>query len=503
VAGVTPAGPATPAATVLNLQRAVGNRAVIRLLAPPASPSRALLGQMAGGAGTLQRTILYGGVEYDETTAKDEDLLGILRSIRAKREWKTRRHTYDLVKAELEKRKVPIPLLAPGTPAPHPPGKGIKPPTAGGPGKPVPPPRTGLPPVPPPRKGPGPPAAATFTPAVLTPGKVAEVLGTLEEWHNYASKLLPDIEAALGKLETRKNALLTEARDQADDRLAAQKAEIAALRTEVEDIEAQAREEAAAKGRRRLAPRVAADLAELQGQVDRLAADYKAARPEIRKEAAGAYYADRNADFRRRYKRMHQQQVHLNSTVREAKRVWENVQEAANDNDPENKKLARFRLLMRGGRLHAVMELIGTDFIANIVADPRNIVPESQADKPATGIAKALIGLVILENKRAAQAKGAWQDIELYALTNKVKGIYDRYGFRAFTEAGGVRTELPHERGVKEYDPRWREMGPKKMDWHQTGTMQMTEARANEFLAQEKLTGVLEVPADLKALLPK
>jgi hypothetical protein len=215
--------------------------------------------------------------------------------------------------------------------------------------------------------------------------------------------------------------------------------------------------------------RLSVELAELQRE---------------RSSQGDAYYDQSNAAQRARYKDLRSKVAHLGGTKNEVESVRTTIEGSRTE------LLDDFLLLTRSGRIVAVAEWVDT-YIANIAADPRNIIPEEDRQKPGGGVARAVIGITVLKSRRA-DAKGRGSVITLYALNNKVKGIYAHLGFKVFVDDRHL-VERPGK-GVKARGATGL-LEPYKTEWHVENNMVLPEGQAVRFLAG--LTEVVKPPEKL------
>ena len=230
-----------------------------------------------------------------------------------------------------------------------------------------------------------------------------------------------------------------------------------------------------------------------------------------------AFHDATNADFKKLFKRLNSDVQHLNSTGFVCNQLL-NYSLAPNDDN--------VRYIRRAGKVAAVILWHhGAKMIEDLAADPRNLVPEGEQLDIAKGVAKALIGLTILVNRKEGES-----NIALNPATNKVKGIYDNYGFRV-VKSGQEIPRPPKGRHVSKamLNEQELELGEKykkaegneqeqeqiieqlqkvewrrrpDMAWHaEMGGMRMTPTRASEFMAKEKPEEVLALPDELKPYL--
>jgi hypothetical protein len=220
----------------------------------------------------------------------------------------------------------------------------------------------------------------------------------------------------------------------------------------------------------------------------------------VRIRLKSAYHEDVNAAFRTDYKAASSLSKLIGSAEEECGKVHKRIADATD----KAYLMQSFVLFFVAGQLQAVVEWGAggaASRISNIVSDPRNVMPE-RGQTPVKGVAKAVIGLTILRNKQQAGANHkAVPAIKLYALSNIVKDIYERYYFKV-TKAGAF-VERPWKRGQgKKGEGTTGLPSSVKTEWHEAGDMVLTPERAEEFLRKEHLKDVLEVPADLRAFLP-
>jgi hypothetical protein len=114
-------------------------------------------------------------------------------------------------------------------------------------------------------------------------------------------------------------------------------------------------------------------------------------------------------------------------------------------------------------------------------------------DQPAIpGVAKALLILTVAQYRAARDKKPTNEPVGLWALNNKVKGIYDRYYFRVVIKDALV--ERP-PRGKKTDAPG---KAPVKTPWHtDTKSMIITDELADRLLQEAPLKTWLTVPPEL------
>lgn len=208
---------------------------------------------------------------------------------------------------------------------------------------------------------------------------------------------------------------------------------------------------------------------------------------ETKNSLGAAYYQPDHQEFRRTYKDLKAKVTHLDGAATEALSVGFKVESSRDD-----WRESEFGLLRREGRLQALVEWVGTSYIANIVADPRTIAPEGDKGPAGGGIARAVIGLTVLR----ARASGEAEPITLFALNNKVKGIYGGYGFKVYEKASGRAIERPG-RGWKTKPGG----APFKWEWHRVSDMVLTPEAAKDFVQKRDLREVLKIPEELRGQL--
>jgi Domain of unknown function (DUF4157) len=208
------------------------------------------------------------------------------------------------------------------------------------------------------------------------------------------------------------------------------------------------------------------------------------------------YYSLSSEEFRREFKKVNQQRTNMSGAASECENVLRNLAAAAT----RTNDLSRFMALYHGDQLQGVVEWSSTaaDYISNIVGNPNNIVP--QDDIPAVpGVAKALVILTVTQYRaeRALPSARKRGPIKLWALNNKVKGIYDYFHFQVI--AGDKPIKRP-PRGQKEKGQLGK-LKPHKTTWHEENSMVITDEAATELLRKFEPGRWLEVPADLKPYL--
>ena len=109
-----------------------------------------------------------------------------------------------------------------------------------------------------------------------------------------------------------------------------------------------------------------------------------------------AFHDATNADFKKLFKRLNSDVQHLNSTGFVCNQLL-NYSLATNDDN--------VRYIRRAGKVAAVILWYhGAKMIEDLAADPRNLVPEGEQLDIAKGVAKALIGLTILVNRKEGES---------------------------------------------------------------------------------------------------
>ncbi|MFC4584949.1 eCIS core domain-containing protein [Sphaerisporangium corydalis] len=221
-----------------------------------------------------------------------------------------------------------------------------------------------------------------------------------------------------------------------------------------------------------------------EARVDLMRKTYMNMSGEVSKRRReGAYYPDDAdpgkyadaVDFRKTYKDAKNRSIHMSGALNEAK----SVQKALGGSQPIG--------VLRDptGKIQSVVELmILTDkvYLSNLAANPENIDSAS----PVRKVGEASLVFTVLHAKK--ENKNA---IELWALNNKVKAIYDHLGFRV--DDGGVL--VPHTRGMKTAGPPPR--GPVKDRWHAQGSMVLDQTGAAGLLGRGR--ALLDVlPAELR-----
>ena len=225
-----------------------------------------------------------------------------------------------------------------------------------------------------------------------------------------------------------------------------------------------------------------------------------------RRDLGNDYYSPQHNDFRIEFKEAKRRCIHMDGVEQECDTVLAALRQAFNQREP----LDRFAALYANGRLQGIVEWKSqksrdADYISNIVGSPYNIVP---AGEPVVGgVAKALLILTVARH-RAERAQSTSQEqapspIRLWALNNKVKGIYDRYYFRVFDGPKGLVIDRP-PRGKK--DTKAVELGknllvPKKTQWHYTKTMILTDEMAKKLVAEAEPKKWLTIPSELARFL--
>jgi hypothetical protein len=214
-----------------------------------------------------------------------------------------------------------------------------------------------------------------------------------------------------------------------------------------------------------------------------------------REELRAQYYERSNEELRKEFKKVNLQRAHMTGAAGECEKVLGNIAEAANRSGGLN----RFMALYHEDQLQGIVEWSSTaaDYISNIVGNPYNIVPQ---DAPVVGgVAKALVLLTVTQyrSERAHSSSRRPGQIELYALNNKVKGIYDHFHFRVVI--AGQPVERP-SRGQKEKD-RLASLRPQKTPWHKEYRMAITDEAATELIRKVTPGKWLTVPENLKRYL--
>lgn len=209
-----------------------------------------------------------------------------------------------------------------------------------------------------------------------------------------------------------------------------------------------------------------------------------------RTSLGNGYYEDAAVDFRRRYRQVRALYLHLSGAENESRQVRSGLL-GAGDRD-----LARFGALYHGDRLEGVVEWSTAEatYISNIVGNPHNLVP-APGERPVGNVAAALLVLTVARNRQRAPSPSARRDVKLWALNNKVKGLYDRYHFRVFI--GDAPVSRP-ERGWKREDEHGR-LRPVKEVWHSSdnSSMVLTQAKADDLLKDVRPGEWLTVPEEL------
>lgn len=206
------------------------------------------------------------------------------------------------------------------------------------------------------------------------------------------------------------------------------------------------------------------------------------------------YYDPANEAIRKEFRKVNQERMNIGGAAGECKTLLGNIGTAATRRDD----LSRFMAVYHEDKLQGVVEWQSTaaDYISNIAGNPYNIVPK---DAPVVGgVAKALVILTITQYRAqrdlpSARSRGP---IQLWALNNKVKGIYDYFHFRVV--AGDKPIERP-PRGQKSKD--LGALKPHKTQWHKEHSMTITDEAATELIRKLEPGKWLEVPAALKPYL--
>jgi hypothetical protein len=215
---------------------------------------------------------------------------------------------------------------------------------------------------------------------------------------------------------------------------------------------------------------------------------------KVRDQLGNNYYEPANEKFRQDFRKANEQQLHMSGAASECKTVLTRLKDVQR---PE--QLGRFGAVYHAGKLQGVVEWQSdaADYISNIVGNPHNIVPGS-GEQAVPGVAKALVILSVAQYRAVRARTGAKRPIHLWALNNKVKGIYDHYHFRVIVGESEELKRPPRGQKVQDLTD---QLKPFKTKWHDEGAMIITDERANQLLSQSKPGEWLEVPEVLKPYL--
>jgi hypothetical protein len=213
-----------------------------------------------------------------------------------------------------------------------------------------------------------------------------------------------------------------------------------------------------------------------------------------RERLGNNYYEPSNEEFRQKYRKANDDQSHMSGAASEITTVIGRL-----GGVKQAEHLRKFGALYHEGKLQGVVEWQSdaADYVSNIVGNPHNIVPGS-GEHAVPGVAKALVILTIAQYRATRARTGTTKPIRLWALNNKVKGIYNHFHFRVVT--GDAQEIQRPPRGQKVKDPTDK-LKPHKEKWHAENAMVITDERANTLLSQAKPGEWLEVPELLKPYL--
>lgn len=168
--------------------------------------------------------------------------------------------------------------------------------------------------------------------------------------------------------------------------------------------------------------------------------------------------------FRKTYKEAKSQAVHMSGALNEARAVQSAVgiktEHIGVLRDPTGKIQSVVELMILSDRV----------YLSNLAANPENI----DGATPVKKVAEAALVFTVLHGRKEGKDL-----IELWALNNSVKSIYDHLGFKVDDNG----TLIPHKRGVKTpvgTGPR----KPVKDRWHAVNSMSLDRAGATGLLGR-------------------
>jgi len=200
------------------------------------------------------------------------------------------------------------------------------------------------------------------------------------------------------------------------------------------------------------------------------------------------YYEESNVDYRRKYKSSKLAAEQLGGATTEIDKLSRGIK-GSSDATLGNYFYASFNGVVEG-----VAETIaGTAYVSNIATHPYNIVPPNDGYLRVAGAAKSLIATIMVqqvEGDALDDPDFEYDEPELYALNNKVKQIYDHFGFKV----DGVNGPVDRPRGPK-FDEK-KHSNP-KTEWHQVGSMKMSEADARIFVRKVAADGYITLSPEV------
>ncbi|WP_344941074.1 DUF4157 domain-containing protein [Sphaerisporangium flaviroseum] len=183
-----------------------------------------------------------------------------------------------------------------------------------------------------------------------------------------------------------------------------------------------------------------------------------------------AKYADAEA-FRKKYKEARARAVHMSGALNEAEQV-----KKALVGGSDSKVIGVLRDSTR--KIQSVVELMVSAYsdhvyLSNLAANPENI----DSATPVKKVAEASLVFTVLEGRKSGKDR-----IELWALNNKVKSIYDYLGFRVNVNG----TLIDHPKGVKSPNNGPGPRVPAKGEWHDRtkNTMTLDRGGADKLLGR-------------------
>ncbi|SDG66137.1 hypothetical protein SAMN05216553_110114 [Lentzea fradiae] len=186
-----------------------------------------------------------------------------------------------------------------------------------------------------------------------------------------------------------------------------------------------------------------------------------------RKALGSAYYQPEHEDFRIRYKEFQKTHTEMKTASSMSDVLALHLAGAAGT------ALHEFGAVYRAGTLHAVVKWCDRSAteIYFIASNPYNLAPENQRSRVG-GAAAAALALTLAQNKAH---HGKFEEVRLMSANNKVKGLYDHYGFRVLSGDDLLtrperERRRPDDSGAK----------PAKTEWHNMSDMALTPENAEK-----------------------
>ncbi|WP_344941071.1 DUF4157 domain-containing protein [Sphaerisporangium flaviroseum] len=173
--------------------------------------------------------------------------------------------------------------------------------------------------------------------------------------------------------------------------------------------------------------------------------------------------------FRDKYKEVHNRAVHMRGALNEAKQVAKALTTMY-----DSKVIGVLR--DSSGKIQGVVELMDSKYenhvyVSNLAANPENI----DSANPVKKVAEAALVFAVLQSRKSQKDR-----VKLVALNNKVKSIYDYFGFRVHDK--GV--PVPHPKGLKEQEPSGARYPAKHPIWHTKQKMTLRQDDGTKLLGR-------------------